>query len=151
MQVIGRQMLLRIGYRGYLQVFTGNEICYYLGTRFYSPTLGRFLNADVYQDTMQGVVGTNMFAYCNNNPVIMCDPEGTEPTTNERNESVSSPFTLIIMKKDMLRLCFIVSKGKTPLHIYSVHQTAHPAVLAIPLFGGEQFFFSQIMQRAADG
>ena len=76
LQEYGRQMLLRIGYRGYLQVFTGNEICYYLGSRFYSPTLGRFLNADVYQDTMQGVVGTNMFAYCNNNPVMNIDPFG---------------------------------------------------------------------------
>ena len=66
----------RSSYRGYLQVFTGNEICHYLGSRFYSPALGRFLNADVYQDTAQGVVGTNMFAYCNNNPVMMVDPNG---------------------------------------------------------------------------
>ncbi len=63
-------------YRGYLAVPVGEHFCYYLGSRFYCPDLGRFLNADVYQDTQQGVVGANMFAYCNNNPVMMVDPFG---------------------------------------------------------------------------
>lgn len=63
-------------YRGYLGISVGGVYCYYLGSRFYSPELGRFLNADVYQDTQQGVVGTNMFAYCNNNPICYVDPYG---------------------------------------------------------------------------
>ncbi|MBQ6165452.1 MAG: RHS repeat protein [Clostridia bacterium] len=68
-------------YRGYLGISVGGVFCYYLGSRFYSPELGRFLNADVYQDTQQGVVGTNMFAYCNNNPITMIDPEGKAAQT----------------------------------------------------------------------
>ena len=63
-------------YRGYLGISVGGVFCYYLGSRFYSPELGRFLNADVHQDTQQGVVGTNMFAYCNNNPICYVDPYG---------------------------------------------------------------------------
>ena len=63
-------------YRGYLAISVGEHFCYYLGSRFYCPDLGRFLNADVYQDTQQGVVGANMFAYCNNNPVNLSDPQG---------------------------------------------------------------------------
>ena len=51
-------------------------MCYYLGSRFYSPKLGRFLNADKHTDTGTGVNGTNMFAYCNNNPVMFVDPTG---------------------------------------------------------------------------
>ena len=49
---------------------------YYLGSRFYSPLLSRFMNADSMADTGTGVVGTNMFAYCNNNPVLLTDPKG---------------------------------------------------------------------------
>lgn len=65
-------------YRGY--VFApAIGICHYLGSRFYSPMLCRFMNADIYADTAQGVVGTNMFAYCNNNPISCIDPEGTNP------------------------------------------------------------------------
>ncbi len=65
-------------YRGY--IFTpAIGISHYLGSRFYVPQLCRFMNADVYADTAQGVVGTNMFAYCNNNPIIFIDPTGTSP------------------------------------------------------------------------
>ena len=34
------------------------------------------MNADGYISTGQGVIGTNMFAYCGNNPVIRSDPSG---------------------------------------------------------------------------
>ncbi len=63
-------------YRGYIYSLVGDEVCYYLGSRFYSPKLGRFLNADKHFDTGTGVLGTNMFAYCNNNPVMFIDPTG---------------------------------------------------------------------------
>lgn len=63
-------------YRGYIYTIVGGELCYYLGSRFYSPRLGRFLNADKHTDTGTGVNGTNMFAYCNNNPVMCTDPTG---------------------------------------------------------------------------
>ena len=39
--------------------------------------MGRFINADNYPSTGQGLLGNNMFAYCNNNPVNGCDPCGT--------------------------------------------------------------------------
>ena len=76
---------------------------YYLGSRFYIPQLCRFMNADVYADTAQGVVGTNMFAYCNNNPISFVDPEGTNSNANTKNNegaihSIFSYFlTLIAM------------------------------------------------------
>ena len=38
--------------------------------------MGRFLNADGYADTGDGIFGTNMFAYCGNNPVTRSDPTG---------------------------------------------------------------------------
>ncbi len=67
-------------YRGYLDINIGDYHLYYLGSRFYSPQLGRFLNADTYVDTGTGVIGTNMYSYCNNNPVMLVDPSGDVPT-----------------------------------------------------------------------
>ncbi|HMM06959.1 MAG TPA: RHS repeat-associated core domain-containing protein [Clostridiales bacterium] len=43
---------------------------YQLGSRFYDPEVGRFLNADGYASTGQGISGTNMYAYCGDNPVL---------------------------------------------------------------------------------
>ena len=48
-------------------------------SRYYDPVTHRFINADSYQSTGQGVLGTNMFAYCNNVPVILIDSRGTHP------------------------------------------------------------------------
>ena len=52
---------------------------YYLHSRYYDPEIGRFINADGYDSTSQGVIGHNMFAYCSNNPVRYCDFEGSRP------------------------------------------------------------------------
>lgn len=49
---------------------------YYLQSRYYNPTIGRFLNADALVATGQGVLGNNMFAYCLNNPVGNSDSSG---------------------------------------------------------------------------
>jgi len=62
-------------YRGYrYDTETG---LYYLQSRYYDPGAKRFVNADGYVSTGQGVLGNNMFAYCGNNPVNCIDPIGT--------------------------------------------------------------------------
>jgi len=61
-------------YRGY--VYDNETGFYYLQSRYYDPTIGRFLNADAFASTGQGLLGNNMFAYCNNNPVMYSDPSG---------------------------------------------------------------------------
>ncbi|MDE6020431.1 MAG: RHS repeat-associated core domain-containing protein [Ruminococcus sp.] len=61
-------------YRGY---YYDSETGFYLtGTRYYDPEIGRFINADGYVSTGQGILGNNMFAYCGNNPVNRADPSG---------------------------------------------------------------------------
>ena len=47
-----------------------------MSTRYYNPALGRFLNADAFAATGQGILGNNMFCYCGNNPVMTYDPSG---------------------------------------------------------------------------
>ena len=61
-------------YRGY--VYDWETGLYYLQSRYYDPEIGRFINADAYAATGQGLTGNNMFAYCGNNPVMGYDPTG---------------------------------------------------------------------------
>ena len=63
-------------YRGY--IYDSETGLYYLRSRYYNPTIGRFINAD--DPSYLGVDGTvisyNLFAYCGNNPVMGYDPTG---------------------------------------------------------------------------
>ena len=61
-------------YRGY--VYDTETGLYYLQSRYYDPEMGRFISADEYLSTGQGVLGINMFAYCRNDPVIYLDTTG---------------------------------------------------------------------------
>ena len=64
-----------IRYRGY--VYDTETSLYYLQSRYYDPFTGRFLNADIYCDTgTDTTLSTNMFAYCENNPIIHVDKTG---------------------------------------------------------------------------
>ena len=64
-------------YRGY--VYDRETDLYYLQSRYYDPAIGRFINADALVSTGTGLLGNNMFAYCNNNPVNNYDSGGTSP------------------------------------------------------------------------
>ena len=66
-------------YRGYY--YDTETGLYYLMTRYYDPEVCRFISADVYLSTGQGVLGNNRFAYCNNNPMLLSDSNGTSPGT----------------------------------------------------------------------
>ena len=61
-------------YRGYY--YDTETGLYYLMTRYYDPEVCRFISADVYMTTGQGVLGGNMWAYCGNNPVNRYDNGG---------------------------------------------------------------------------
>ena len=61
-------------YRGY--VYDTETGLYYLQSRYYNPEIGRFLNADAFTSTGQGLIGNNMFAYCLNNPIVNSDTLG---------------------------------------------------------------------------
>ena len=65
-------------YRGYYMVSCIG--LYYLTTRFYDYTTGRFLNADVpsicFDDGLTLPEGCNLYSYCHNNPISYVDPTG---------------------------------------------------------------------------
>ncbi|HML68250.1 MAG TPA: RHS repeat-associated core domain-containing protein [Clostridia bacterium] len=61
-------------YRGYhYDTETG---LYYLQTRYYDATVCRFISADEYLTTGQGIVGNNTYVYCLNNSVCSHDDLG---------------------------------------------------------------------------
>ena len=64
-------------YRGYY--YDTETGFYYLQSRYYDPVISRFINADSYGSTGQAFLGTNMFAYCNNNCSSRADVAGTAP------------------------------------------------------------------------
>ena len=64
-------------YRGYY--YDRDLGLYYLQSRYYDSNTGRFISADGYVSTGQGLLGYNMYAYCNNNPVKYVDQGGKSP------------------------------------------------------------------------
>ena len=63
-------------YRGYY--YDAETGLYYLQTRYYEPQAGRFLSPDSVDYIAPDLIGgLNLYAYCNNNPVMYSDPDGT--------------------------------------------------------------------------
>ncbi len=64
-------------YRGY--VYDEDTTLYYLQTRYYDPTTGRFINADntIFIGSSGTAIGDNIYTYCENNPINRSDREGT--------------------------------------------------------------------------
>ena len=57
---------------------------YYLQSRYYDPSICRFISADQYEllPELSDTVGQlNLYAYCNNNPIMYTDPSGTFVST----------------------------------------------------------------------
>ncbi len=59
-------------YRGY--IYDSETGMYYLRSRYYNPEIGRFLNED--GAIIPGLLSTNLFAYCSNNPLSRVDTSG---------------------------------------------------------------------------
>ena len=68
-------------YRGYY--YDSETGLYYLKSRYYDPETCRFINMDSveYADPTY-LHGLNLYAYCNNNPIMYVDSEGRYPQLN---------------------------------------------------------------------
>ena len=67
-------------YRKY--VYDPETGLYCLGSRYYDPEVGRFVNADDFETLtyqMDSVQGKNLYQYCFNNPINMQDEDGGWP------------------------------------------------------------------------
>ena len=62
-------------YRGYY--YDAETGFYYLQSRYYDPAICRFINADTFATTdANGLLSANMFAYCENIPIMRVDADG---------------------------------------------------------------------------
>ena len=61
-------------YRSYY--YDSESGLYYLMSRYYDPVTHRFVNADGYFQSGNGILDTNMNAYCRNNPIMNLDFTG---------------------------------------------------------------------------
>jgi len=61
-------------YRSYY--YDSESGLYYLMSRYYDSVTHRFVNADGYFQSGNGILDTNMNAYCQNNPIMNYDPTG---------------------------------------------------------------------------
>ena len=97
---------------------------YYLRARYYNASLGRFTQEDtIYND------GLNLYAYCNSNPVMYCDPSGFAKETCKSKvggecDSESSTYSLLPGEGDIGTYKDLVKAGKrgdniTPHHMPS--------------------------------
>ena len=105
-------------YRGYY--YDVETKLYYLQSRYYSPEWGRFLNADAYCDTDTGILGTNMFLYGNNNPVMNTDYTGYNSRVIT---STSNAKNLITIADEICQKSTVIKITKTN---YRVLVTAPP-------------------------
>ena len=70
-------MYNKFTYRGYY--YDSDLGMYYLQSRYYDPMIGRFINADipdVITATPTALTDKNLYAYCDNNPVMRSDEDG---------------------------------------------------------------------------
>ncbi len=82
-------------YKGYVCDYeTG---LYYSQNRFYSPSWGRFINADdpnMLAKSQGEVFGANLFNYCNNDPVNNVDLSGYAPTSYDTSTNILSALNI---------------------------------------------------------
>ncbi|MGD9909836.1 MAG: RHS repeat-associated core domain-containing protein [Candidatus Izemoplasmatales bacterium] len=72
---------------------------YYLKTRYYNPEISRFINSDGLLGRDTSLKSTNMYAYCENNPIAYVDPEG---------ESILLTLTVILVSS-LVAFCVVAT------------------------------------------
>lgn len=149
-------------YRGYQ--YDPETDLYYLQSRYYNPEWKRFLNADVYTDTCIGILGSNMFDYCNNNPIFYYDPEGKAPTviiyyddfTEQANYMKKNGYknkNVYMYKVTKIKDFINVWNNKLPSSIKDVHLYLHGAA-GVLYFLKESFYtkdFTKLKKRKISG
>jgi RHS repeat-associated protein len=90
----------------------------YLRTRYYDPSIGRFISEDSYWGKDADPLSLNLYTYCSNNPVIFFDPTGhsEEPYftqaiyLNDKNDlplvgHIYSPFKFLHVGMEVYACC----------------------------------------------
>lgn len=96
-------MLNPFAYRGYC--YDDDMGLYYLQSRYYDPNTGRFINADDtnYLNATGTVLGCNLFAYCENDPVNYLDISGFSKNSSNFNFPLAEFLAIVIFTTYLLK------------------------------------------------
>lgn len=107
-----------IRYRGY---YCDNETgYYYLQSRYYDPSICRFINADLPEYAQCQIclyVGTNLFVYCCNNPIDSSDSFGCATNKVDSNVTISNFIKKYKLDQSSFN-CFSYAIGVYSDHTY---------------------------------
>ena len=95
-------------YRGY--VYDQETGFYYLQSRYYDPTVGRFINADSFMSTGVGILEHGMFTYCCGNPITYSDVQGSRAVALTPTDGGSGAFTASLPQSKKQNIFKIISE-----------------------------------------
>ncbi len=125
-------------YRGYCYDY--DIELYYLQSRYYSAEIGRFINTDDTQiaiATQGEILGANLFAYCNNNPINKVDYTGY-------SEAISSLVVAFTLKYGVYLSSGVVLIGKLTAFLSAVA----PYLLAAIAIVAATYLTYKVIQKA---
>ncbi|MBM7871482.1 RHS repeat-associated protein [Clostridium pascui] len=100
-------------YRGYR--YDDETQLYYLQSRYYDPSWGRFINADdvgILHLTQGELLGANLFSYCVNNPINNMDPSGLfAMRVSDVTGLIDTIITAIPFMRDVSRMLKYAKRG----------------------------------------
>ncbi|MDO5560512.1 MAG: DUF1906 domain-containing protein [Oscillospiraceae bacterium] len=74
-------------YNGKYSVITDSNDLIYMGSRYYSTDLMRFISADVLTGNVSDTQSLNRYTYCKGNPVKYTDPSGMSPEVKAQKQA----------------------------------------------------------------
>ena len=91
-------------YRGYY--YDEETGWYYLQSRYYDAEVGRFLNADDVNYQGSEALGSNLFTYCENEPVNCVDMDGHKRSYSVNRSIIAGILDTIVMGFPILKVAF---------------------------------------------
>jgi RHS repeat-associated protein len=89
---------------------------YYLGSRMYDPAIARFLQEDTYRGQLDDPLSLNLYAYCNNNPLVYDDPTGHAGKSTQAAKEKETKAITAQLEKNGKAWASASAKQKEVLH-----------------------------------